>query len=296
MLFLDCGNSYVKALNSKGRELKILSVIGKYQDSFTEKKMWVIDDHYIGEDAILHGYAQDYSLEGIKTEQSTFKILTKYTLCNYKSEDKVVFLFPFESYFSEKKSIVDMFSHDMDINYKIGDIEHTHNFKPTLIKSLPQGYCASMDYFLDDEGKTKEEIPNVTLIVDVGMGTTNLIYLLRGEIVRELCKTTNNGMWQIYKRASRKIYEVDLYDGYDSLANLYPDIATLIKADVSTFYDLKKIDRIIVTGGGGSAIYHFLPWAQKVLHKGQFSNVRGAEKLVKNLSWGKLETSETIES
>jgi len=80
MLFWDCGNSYGKSRDSKGRELKVLSVIGKSQDSFTEKQLWEIEGNYIGEDAILHGYAQDYSLDEIKTEQSTFKTLTKYIL------------------------------------------------------------------------------------------------------------------------------------------------------------------------------------------------------------------------
>ena len=37
MLFWDCGNSYGKALNSKGRELKLLSVIGKSQPNIYRK-------------------------------------------------------------------------------------------------------------------------------------------------------------------------------------------------------------------------------------------------------------------
>ncbi|OHD22838.1 MAG: hypothetical protein A2Y34_04420 [Spirochaetes bacterium GWC1_27_15] len=298
MLFWDCGNSYGKALDSKGRELLTLSVIGKAQDSFTEKQLWQIDGNYIGEDAIKHGYAQDYSLDEIKTQQSTFKTLTKYILCNYKNEDKVVFLFPFESYFSEKKQIIEMFSKNMDIIYKIGNTTYTYNFNPTLIKSLPQGFCAGMDYFLDDNGKQKEDIPNVTLIIDVGMGTVNYIYLLKGEVIREMSHTTANGMHQIYKRGlqGRKIYEVDMYHGYDSIAHLYPDLATLIKSDVTTYYNIKQIDRILFVGGGGTAIYYFLPWTNKVLHKGQFSNVRGAKKVVQNLSWGKSEHLEMMMS
>lgn len=298
MLFWDCGNSYGKAIDTKGRELKVLSVIGKSQESFTEKQLWEIDGNYIGEDAIKHGYAQDYSLDEIKTEQSTFKTLTKYALCNYKTEDKIVFLFPFESYFTEKKQIIEMFSKRMDIVYKIGNTTYTYDFKPSLIKSLPQGFCAGMDYFLDDEGKQKEEIPNVTLIVDVGMGTCNYIYLLKGEVIREMSHTTANGMHQIYKRdlQGKKIYEVDMYNGYNSIAHLYPDIATLIKSDINTYYNVKKIDKIVVVGGGGTAIYHFLPWTNKTLHKGQFSNVRGAKKVVLNLSWGKSELLETMMS
>jgi len=297
MLFWDCGNSYGKALNSKGRELKLLSVIGKSQPTFTEKQLWEIDGNYIGEDAILHGYAQDYSLDEIKTEQSTFKTLTKYVLCNYKNETEIVFLFPFESYFTEKKQIIEMFSRNMDIAYKIGNTTHTHSFRPSLIKSLPQGYSAGMDYFLDEDGKAKEEIPNTALIVDIGMGTCNYIYLLRGEIIREMSHTTANGMHQIYKRGlqGRKIYEVDLYEGYNSVAHLYSDLSTLIRSDVSTYYEIKKIDQVVIVGGGGTAIYHFLPWTNKVLHKGQFSNVRGASKVVKNLSWG-LEHSEMMKS
>jgi len=298
MLFFDCGNSYIKARNSIGRELINLSVVGKIQDTFTEKELFQIDNKYIGEDAILHGYAQDYSLDEIKTEQSTFKTLTKYALCKYKDETKIVFLFPFESYFTEKKQIIEMFSRNMDIEYKIGNTTYTHRFRPTLIKSLPQGYSAGMDYFLDDKGKIKEEIPNITLIIDIGMGTCNLIYLLRGEIVREMSHTTKNGMHQIYKRAlnGRKIYEVDLYNGYDSVAPLYDDLATLIKSDISTYYEIKKIDKIVVVGGGGTAIYNFLPWTNKVSHKGQMTNIRGAEKVVKNLSWGNLEHSGMIMS
>lgn len=298
MLFWDCGNSYGKALNSKGRELKVLSVTGKVQDSFTEKQLWQIDGKYIGEDAIRYGYAQDYSLDEVKTEQSTFKTLTKYILCNYKTEDKIVFLFPYESYFTEKKQIIEIFSRRMDIVYKIGNTTYTYDFKPTLIKSLPQGYCAGMDYFLDDDGKQKEDVPNVTLIVDIGMGTVNYIYLLRGEIVTEMSHTNDNGMHQIYKRGlqGRKIYEVDMYNGHDSMAGLYPDLATLIKSDVATYYNVKKIDKIVVVGGGGTSIYYFLPWTNKVLHKGQFSNVRGASKVVQNLSWGKSEHLEMMMS
>jgi len=291
MLFWDCGNSYGKALNTKGKELKVLSLIGKMQDVLTEKPLFNLDGYYIGEDAILHGYAQDYSLDEIKTEQSTFKTLTKYILCNYKNEKNIVFLFPFDSYFTEKKQIVDIFSTNIDINYNIGNNHYTHNFEPSLIKALPQGFCAGMDYFLDDNGKPKEDIPNVTLIIDIGMGTVNYIYLLRGEVVRELSHTTSNGMHQIYKRKlqGRKIYEIDLYDGYNSLADLYSDVATLVRSDVATFYDIKKIDKIVIVGGGGTAIYHFFPWRNKILHKGQFTNVRGAKKVVENLSWRELE-------
>jgi hypothetical protein len=298
MLFWDCGNSYGKALNSEGKELKILSVIGKAQDSFTEKQLWKIDNNYIGEDAILHGYAQDYSLDEVKTEQSTFKTLTKYILCNYKDETKVVFLFPFDSYFTEKKQIIEMFSHNMDIIYKIGDTTHIHYFRPTLIKSLPQGFCAGMDYFLDENGKPKEDIPNVTLIIDIGMGTVNYIYMLRGVVIRDMSHTTNNGMHQIYKKELRgkKIYEIDMYYGYNSLAHLYPDLATMIRSDVATYYNLKKIDKIVIVGGGGTALYYFLPWINKILHKGQFTNVRGASKVVQNLSWGKSEHLEMMMS
>jgi len=298
MLFWDCGNSYGKALNSNGRELRTLSVIGKAQDSFTEKQLWKIDGNYIGEDAILHGGTKDYSLDEIKTEQSTFQTLTKYTLCNYQKEDKVVFLFPFDSYFKEKKQIIEMFSKNMDIPYSIGNNNYSYNFRPKLIKSLPQGFCAGMDYFLDENGKPKENIPNVVLIVDVGMGTVNYIYLLRGEVITEMSHTTDNGMHQIYKKGlqGRKIYEVDFYDGYNSMAYLYPDLATLIKSDVTTYYNPKKIDEIVVVGGGGTAIYHFLPWTNKVLHKGQFANVRGAAKVVQNLSWGKSELLEMMTS
>jgi len=298
MLFWDCGNSYGKALDSNGKELKTLSVIAKAQESFTEKQLWKIDENYIGEDAVLYGHTHDYSLDEIKTEQSTFKTLTKYTLCNYKDEDKIVFLFPFDSYFTEKKQIIEMFSKNIDIEYQIGNDNYIHHFKPTLIKSLPQGFCAGMDYFLDENGKTKEEIPNVTLIVDVGMGTVNYIYMLRGEVIQNMSHTTNNGMHQIYKRglSGRKIYEVDLYNGCDSLAHLYPDMATLIKSDVTTYYNIRKIDKIIFVGGGGTAIYHFLPWKNKALHKGQFSNVRGARKVVQNLSWGKSELLGTMKS
>lgn len=298
MLFWDCGNSYGKALNTKGRELLTLSVTGKSQDTFTEKQLWEIDGKYIGEDAILYGYAQDYSLDEIKTEQSTFKTLTKYILCNYKNEDKVVFLFPFDSYFTEKKQIIEIFSKNIDIAYKIGNTAYTYNFRPTLIKSLPQGFCAGMDYFLDENGKTKNEIPNTVLIVDVGMGTVNYIYMLKGEVIRDMSHTTDNGMHKIYKRGlqGKKIYEVDLYNGNDSLAYLYPDLATLIKSDITTYYNPRRIDKIVVVGGGGTAIYYFLPWTNKILHKGQFSNVRGAAKVVHNLSWGKSEYSEMMMS
>jgi hypothetical protein len=154
-----------------------------------------------------------------------------------------------------------------------------------------------MDYFLDDNGKPIN-VPNISLIIDVGMGTVNYIYLLRGEIIKEMSHTTDNGMHKIYKRGlqGRKIYEVDLYNGYESISHLYPDMATLIKSDVNTYYNIKKIDKIVIVGGGGTAIYHFLPWTNKVLHKGQFSNVRGAQKVVQNLSWGKSEHLEMMMS
>lgn len=296
MLFWDCGNSYGKARDSFGKEMKVLSLTSKSQDTFTEKKLWKIDGQYIGEDAIIHGNTQDFSLDQIKTEQSTFKTLTKYILCNYPNENKIVFLFPFESYFSEKKKIESMFSQDMNIIYYIGEEPKVHSFKPELIKSLPQGYCAGMDYFLDENGKTIKEIPNVVLIVDIGFGTVNYIYLLRGTLVREMSKTTDNGMHQIYRRFTQghKIYEIDLYNGYKSLNPLYPDLTTLIKSDITTLYNHRAIDQFVFVGGGADAVFEYIPWNNKILHSGQFTNVRGASKAVKNLSWGKLETSETM--
>ena len=309
-LFLDPGNSNWKARNTEGKELKTLALIAQAQDAFTEKKIWQIDGHYIGKDAIIHGHTKDYSLDEAKTSQSTFQILTKYMLCNYPNENRIVFLFPYKSYFTEKKKILDVFSRPQSINYKIGNIGYVHHFNPTLVKSLPQGYATGMDYYLDDDGKPKRDIPNVSLIIDIGMGTVNYLYMLRGQLIQDMSYTTPNGMHQTYKRNpfGKNIYEIDYYYGYGALDSLVKDQATLIKTDVSTYYNTNLIDEIVVVGGGALSTFDYLPYKQKVLHPelegweedengisaAQFAGVRGADKVVKNLKWGECERTETM--
>jgi hypothetical protein len=158
-----------------------------------------------------------------------------------------------------------------------------------MIKSLPQGFCAAMDYYLDEEGKPNKPIPNIILVLDVGFGTVNMIYLHRGEIIRDKSKTSKSGMHVIYEKNpyNRKLFEVDFYDGIGSLSSLHPYLAQSVVSDVSSLYDTSIINEILVVGGASSAIYNNLPWKQKALHEGQFSNVRGARKWVKKLSWGK---------
>ncbi len=309
MLFLDPGNSNYKARSSKGREVKTLSVIAKPKDDYSVKPLWKIDNHFVGENAIRYGHTQVYSLNKIKTDQNTFQILTKYILCNFKGEDKIVFLFPFDTYSSQKKQVVELFGKQQDIIYNIGNEQYTYNFKPILVKSLPQGLTTGMDYYLGDDGKPRRDIPNVVLIIDIGMGTVNYIYLLRGEIINNMSHTTENGVHNIYKRNpfGKKIFEVDLYYGYEALNQLYEDQADLIISDITTYYNTKLIDEIVIVGGGAPKVFNYLPWKQTILYPklpwiedengindGQFAGVRGAEKVVKNLRWAESEVIEII--
>jgi hypothetical protein len=286
MLYWDCGNSYGKALNDGNKEMIFQSVIAKPL-STDKEDLWQVENHLIGKDAIQYGQFQNYSLYETKTEQATFRILTDYVLCNFQGDTDIVFLFPFEEYFTERKRVEEMFNKTRNISYQIGDKQYLYNFTPTKIKSLPQGFCSAMDYHLDDEGKPNKPIPTTILVVDIGFSTINMIYLNRGEIIRDKSRTTKNGMHIIYEKNpyKRKLFEVDFYDGIGSLSNLYHYMAQSVVSDVSSFYDTSVIDEILIVGGSASSLFNYFPWKQKVLHEGQMSNVRGAKKIARKLSW-----------
>lgn len=290
MLIIDPGNSYIKATDGK-RETLTPSIIGEAQEVFTDKKLWQVDGNFIGEDAATYAKFIDYSLRELKSEQRTLSTLVKFILCQYPEEREVVFTLPFSNFHSEKNKMIDQFSIPQAIKYKIGPKEDQRLYIPRFVNALPQGFCAMMDYLLDDNGEVKDKklLSKTVLGIDAGFGNMNLILLVQGKVVQNLSFSTLNGMHLLYNqvanRTYRNVYEIDHWDSADLLAPLYPSLARVAQTDVETRYRLSDIGLFLILGGAGNAIFNYLPWSNKELHGDQFGNVRGAWKVAKKL-WG----------
>lgn len=269
------------------------AVIGEVQEVWTEVKPFQIDGYFVGEDALNYSRFHSYSLAEAKSEQRTLPVLVKYALCHYPEEREIVFLLPYSNFFEEKAKVINMF----DKNLLIKCQEDEHLFLPSRVNALPQGFCAGMDYLIDDNGEPydKEVLVKNILIIDIGFLNTHYLFLRRGKVIQELSFASENGMHLIYKAISAKtgrdIYKIDSWDGVQSLEPLYPQLAGVIQKDVETHYRLKDIGLILLVGGGSSAVCEHLPYEPKILHPSQFGGVRGGAKVARKL-WGSPIVSE----
>lgn len=288
MLIIDPGNSYYKITDGQ-RETIYPAVIGAAQDVWTEEPLLQVEQHYIGKTALDYCRFQEYTLDESKSAQRTLLILTKYALTQYPEESQIVFLLPYSNFFEEKKRIVEMFVKPTAISYQLGDEKHQLDFKPSLVTALPQTYCAAMDYLLDDDAtpKDKKQAAQNILVIGVGFLNTHYIFLKNGNVVRDLSFSSLNGMHLIYKAFSdatgRNVYQIDSWDGINALKPLHQALAGVIQTDIETHYRRKDIGLFLFVEGGAEAVYNLMPYDNKAIHPGQFSNVRGGLKVAMKL-------------
>lgn len=281
MLIIDPGNSSIKSTDGT-TELIIPSIIGPIQEAFAQRPIPTFAGHYIGEDALHYAQYVTYSLSELKSNQRTLEILVGYILSQYPKETEITFILPFSNFHDEKRKMIEMFP-----DYRVN--------------ALPQGFCALMDFLLDDESKVidKKLLEKPILVSDIGFGNTNLIYFSRGKVNQNLSFSTLNGMHLIYNKVAsqtgRNIYEIDLTVGIDSLKPLYPSLASVLQTDIESHYRLSDIALHFICGGGSNAVFDHLPWQNKILHPSQFSNARGGLKVAMKL-WGEHGHSEQMTS
>lgn len=297
MLILDIGNSAIKATDGQ-RETLTPSVVGEVQPVWTEKQLWEVNGQYIGEDALTYGKFVDYSLRERKSDQRTLSTLVQYNLCRYPDEKEIVFLLPFSNFHEEKSRLIEMFNKPTHIKYKIGDQEHSRLYIPR-VNALPQGFCAGMDYLLDENGveRDKKLLAKNILIVDIGFLTVNYIYLSRGKVVQNKSFSSLNGVHIIYDKITtstgQNLYEIDKDNPL--LQPLYASLSRVIQTDIESHYRLGDIGLYLIAGGGAGPTFEHLPWENKVLHGGVFGNARGGMKVAKRL-WQRAGRSEGIVS
>lgn len=290
MFILDVGNSSIKATDGE-RETLTPSIVGEVQPVWTDQQLWEVDGQFIGEDALTYGKFVDYSLRERKSDQRTLETLVKYNLCWYPVEREIVFLLPFSNFNEEKVRIINTFSIPMNINYKIGDQDHTRLYIPKMVNALPQGFCAGMDYLLDEYGieRDKKILAKNILIVDIGFLTVNYIFLSRGKVVQNKSFSSLNGVHILYDRIAaqtgQNIYEINHSNERSYLSPLYPSLARVVQADIESHYRLGDIGLYLICGGGSEPTFEHFPWKNKVLHGDQFGNARGGRKVANRL-WG----------
>lgn len=290
MLILDIGNSTVKATDGE-REILTPSVIGEGQPVWTDQQLWQVNGQFIGEDAITYGKFVDYSLRERKSDQRTLATLVEYNLCLYPLEREIVFLLPFSNFHEEKSALIEMFNKLTVIKYKIGEQDHSRLYIPKMVNALPQGFCAGMDYLLDENGveRDKKALAKNILIVDIGFLTVNYIFLSRGKVVQNKSFSSLNGMHIIYDRITaetgQNIYEIDILNSKASLVPLYASLSRVIQTDIESHYRLPDIGLYLMCGGGSVVTYDHFPWENKILHGDVFGNARGGLKVANRL-WG----------
>jgi len=298
MLILDVGNSAIKATDGE-HEILTPSIIGEAQQVWTDQPLWQVEENFIGNDAITYGKFVDYSLRERKSDQRTLETLVKYNLCLYPNEKEIVFLLPFSNFHEEKSVLIQMFNKPVFIKYKIGEQDHARAFLPKMVNALPQGFCAGMDYLLDDHGieRDKKILAKNILIIDVGFLTVNYIFLSRGKVVQNKSFSSLNGMHIIYDKLTtstgQNIYEIDQHD--PSLDPLYASLSRVIQTDIESHYRLGDIGLYLLCGGGAGPTNKHLPWENKVLHGSVFGNARGGMKVARRL-WQRAGRSEVMMS
>ncbi len=179
-------------------------------------------------------------------------------------------------------------------------------------KVIPQPFGTIFDQLLSKQGDIlKPDYANTTLgVIDVGFRTSDFAVADKLEYMDRMSSSSNIALSSAYKLITRELnsrygitkplYQLDqvVREKEISIKGQKVDLSPLIKeafqltvqniiGEISLLWNTWELDLILITGGGGIALYDYLSGQldKTILVKsGQFSNVNGYIKMA-NRSW-----------
>lgn len=187
-----------------------------------------------------------------------------------------------------------------------------YNLKVNNCKVIPQPFGTIFDQLLDDDGKIlNPDYANITLgIIDIGFRTSDFAVADNLEYVDKMSSSSNIALSSAYKLIAREInakygitkplYQLDqaIRKEQITINGREIDLSPLkekafrltaqnIISEVSTLWNIWEIETILITGGGGIALYDYLLDQLDnimLVRAGQLSNVNGYLKTA-NRTW-----------
>jgi plasmid segregation protein ParM len=176
---------------------------------------------------------------------------------------------------------------------------------------VPQPFGTLYDQMLNTLGNTiNQDLGKMVVgIVDIGFKTTDFAVADKLEFIEHLSASTTTGMANVHRLLANYLqkkfnlekadYELDqiVEEGVVRVAGrsedlshikteIYKQIAQKIINELSSRWDYRQFDLIMLTGGGGEALADYIlpSFSNMVLvENAQYANVRGFQKLAHNL-------------
>ncbi|MTI62133.1 MAG: ParM/StbA family protein [Firmicutes bacterium] len=196
--------------------------------------------------------------------------------------------------------------HQFSLNGSSNDI------KVNNCKVIPQPFGTIFDQLLDGQGKIlNPDYANITLgIIDIGFRTSDFAVADNLEYVDKMSSSSNIALSSAFKLIARELnaeygitkplYQLDQAIRKEQITingreidlsplkeKAFQLTAQNIISEVSTLWNIWEIETILIAGGGGIALYDYLPDQLDnimLVRAGQFSNVQGYLKMA-NRNW-----------
>lgn len=273
------------------------------------------ESFFVGELAIRQSEIASRSLDQDRSKDKNAKVLTltALTLLCQKDEEQfnIVTGLPTNYYAAYKDDWRDA----LIGNYKTkiwreGKLwERSFSVKSARI--VPQPFGTFFNQLLNHNGEVVDEslTGEMVGIVDIGFKTTDLAVSNNAEFIDRLSFSTTTALSSIYRiigdrlrrefKVDKEDYELDecitnkkikiAGEEHDLSAwvdNTFRMVAGKIATEIESKWDYKMFDRILLTGGGGEAMSHYIVDSfpnMTVVEDPQTANVRGFQKLAQRV-------------
>lgn len=256
----------------------------------------------------------DHIFNPNKVEDNALKSAIYVSLAIKQSTDKQTYYVctgtPYKDYIKMKDVFANQLPDTCQITFKAGPLRGTiKTVKILAALTNIQGYGIFINETNDERGNIiRRELGNGEVaIVDIGQGTTNLIYIKDGVPVASGCDTLNGiAMKTVYDALSKELFNkfgenvegaqiIDIYNKakftyegveYDLrdeglMAKAKMALAKLIQDNVKKKWPhYKMFKTIMIGGGGGAAIGNLFKIQHKQVINDQFANAKGYLKTI----------------
>lgn len=258
---------------------------------------------FVGDLAIRQSATKNFSLKDRKAEQNGIHSILELALATLYPQQgtdgiNLTSGLPVTFYFDQKEELQQLLQGDHVINALIGDRHIQKIVSIQDVQLLPQPLGSALDYLLDEDGKLRADRKQYAMgrigVLDIGFFTNDLLVLDHMEVIREESRSLRSGMAVALKAMADAgidlpIFELDKkvrsgrYAGARKKA--YAALSEQILGEMETYW--RKMDLILVTGGGGMALYDNLESkiSEPCEKLGQMCIVRGYGKAGRR-RWG----------
>jgi plasmid segregation protein ParM len=300
----------------RGRELNYLSPLSKNNQPLDNLQVNINGQNYfVGNLAIRQSELASRSLEQNRVVDPNAKILllTAIGLLSQWEDQKfnLVTGLPTSYYANYGKEWI----RELTGQYNIG-IRQNGQMKQKKVSLrevcvIPQPFGTLYDQMLNTIGNTiNQELSEMIVgIVDIGFKTTDYAVADKLEFIEHLSSSTSTGLANVHRllanylqknfNLEKQDYELDeiveeaavrvagkTQDLSTARNEFFTEIARKIINEISSRWDYRQFDIILLTGGGGEALAQYIipHFPNMVLvDNAQYANARGFQKLANNL-------------